>query len=220
MQQSTILDQELSEPLTKKPFFFKFQLFEFLLIGLLCLLILVKPFLDFSKIEQVIVIYCYVIFPFLAVRIYLEYKNKLITGFGIVLKLMLLNASMTIMMGTLFKILDWEGTNLMLTVSLMIFAVTHPVYALTLKSITNEVKGLLFFNTLAAGLFAIGMIFKMGSWANAQIIIMAGFVLILISLFSFGLFYQKELSTKEQYHAVNFVARSVAILLVGISFLF
>lgn len=219
MQPQKILDTNLSTSIPAKPTIFKFQIAEFILVGLFMVLLLLRPLVAFSKMENLVVFFCFAILAFFAVRIYLELKNKLITGFGVLLKLLLLNASTVVMFGMLFQIMRWEMADLMSIVALMTFAMTHIVYGLTLKEVAIPVKSILFFNALAAGILAVGIVFKMESWANGQAVWLGGLVLTIVSLFSFGFIFQKELTTKEQYHAFHFIARTIGILLGGAALL-
>jgi hypothetical protein len=216
MDPINILDH--NHPETEKPTIFKFQVIEFVLIGLYGLLLLLKPLFDYSSLENALTIFCYSIFVFLLVRIYFEYKHQLITGFGVVLKLLLLNAAMVVLFGMLFQLQNWEFANVMVTVSLMTFAVTHIIYPLTLKDVTAKNKGILFINAMAAGILAVGTLFKMENWANGEVIFIAGYVLTLISLVGFKFLFANKVTPKEHYHSLHFLARSLAILILSLSF--
>ena len=214
--EENILDSVDSEIKNFK--YFKFQIIEFVLIGLFCFILLVKSTMVIPVDGNFFVFFCFSIILYSFVRIFFEFKNNLITGAGIVLKIILaLNAS-TLFMGLLFKIMSLNYATEMLAVSLVLFPILYSTYAITLKNVSFPFKAILFFNALAIGTIAIARLFRLESWPNVQVLSISGFILTIISLIALFVILKKEASIKEKYHATNYIARSFVMLLWGMPF--
>lgn len=219
MNDEDILDGNFPEVESKK--IFKFQIIEFVLIALFCSLLWFRPSLALSKLETPIILFHFAILLFLAVRIFFEYKNQLITGFGIVLKIYLLINAAVILIGVMFVILNWEFASEMMVVALTSFSYPYFIYAFTLKKVSIPIKLSLAFSSIGLAVLTMGILFRLESWSMGQELGLIGFLLTLISLAVLIVILLKmKVTNKEQYHSINYIARSLAVLFFGFSYLF
>lgn len=213
MKEDNILDHNKSESSGK--LLYNFQLAEFVLTGLFALTIVLSTFFDVTRFPEIITVLCFSIILFQLIRIYFEYNNKLITGFGIILKLFLTMNASSICTGALFKILKYpyaiEFTIIALGSLIIPF---YAIYALALSNVSRRVKIIMVINSLGISPLLMGVLFFIESLPYAQGLYLVGFVLTVISLLSFSFLIKIELTNKERYHAVNYFARTVMLLIL------
>jgi hypothetical protein len=198
---------------------FKFQIIEFVLIGFFCIVFFLKSRSIIPAGGSFFLFYCLAITLYSFVRIFFEFKNKLITKAGVVLKIVLAINAFVIFIGFLFEIMGWADANLMLTISLLSLAIPYGIYALTLKDMSMQLKRILFFNAFFVGVLTIGILFRLEDWVNGQSLVIIGFILTLPTLILLLTKLGKDASAKEKYHAINYIARSILILFWGLFFL-
>lgn len=218
MNKEKVLDSGFEE-IEEKPFF-KFQIIEITLIGIFCSLLFLKPFIDFPKIEPLVLAFSVVVMLSSIVRVYFEYKEKLITEFGIILKVILLINTSVILIGVLFRLQSWPYASEMITTSLLSIGFIYALYILCLKNVSGIVKLILFINSLFTGVLAIGMLFRIQSWPYGSELVIVGFIVTVISFPFCGYLLNKGVNRKEKYNIINYLARSLIILLFGYSYLF
>jgi len=213
--ENQILDDQMLEEQSRNPF--KFQILEFALIGAFGVLYLLRD-ISFPREAVLVLLGLIVVFSF--VRIRLELKDQLITNTGVIWKVLLALNTLVILLGFVYGILQWEGASMMLIISLSSLAYPYVVYALTLHKVSIRLKLAMVLNALAVGVMVVGMIFKSEHWLYGQSILRAGLVLIPLSLIVILLMMRKRnLSKKERYHSLNYVARSFVVLILGLTYL-
>lgn len=195
----------------------KIQGVEFLLIGLYSLLLLFRSG-GLNNIESVVIIFCFLIMAFQAIRIFFEYKEEVITGFGIFLKIILWMGSACILLGMLFFMLKWEGAMEMFTVSLLTLSYPYIIYALCLSKVLIKSKLLMTFSGIAAGMSSVGVLFKIQSWAGGSESITSGYILMILSVVGLVYLLKNNPTKKERYHILSYLGRAVVILLLGLIF--
>ena len=209
MNEDQILDAEIPEDKKKK--YFWFQIIEFVLVGIFCSFLL----FNVTKIAEVVIILQAVIFVFMLVRIYFEYKNELITGFGVILRFIIMLIATIILIAIEFKVLGWPYSSEMIIVGLTSMGFPYMLYAFTLKDVVIPVKVILFFNSLFLSIFALGLLFKIESWPNALIMFTTGGALTVLSLAAFAYIPRINPTRKEIYHSSIYLARTLAFLFFG-----
>lgn len=212
MEERNILDIDSIK--TEKNKVFKFQIVELLLITTFCLLLLLNQVLSSHTIYSLLIVCAFLIFPFFSmVRIYFEYKNKLITRIGIVLKVYLLIVIYIAFVGILFKVSSYPYASELIILSFMSFSFAYLIYVLLLRDVSIPIKAILSINSFAIGVLILGVLFSVESWSYSQELMVAGFILLLISTPFFGFIPRMNKSQKESYHSLNYFARSIAFLI-------
>lgn len=193
-----------------------FQVIEFGLIALLLLLMYFIKALPIPYMDKLTTIVVFIIPVFSAIRIYFEYKNKLITGFGVVLKVYLMINAFVIFTGVLFQILAFPYANELFTLSLMSLTIPYILYAFALKNVSILIKLILSFSSFALCVLAIGVLFTIESWPWAFEMNAIGVILVLVSLPVFGFISRMKMTNKEKYHSINYFGRAIAVIIAGI----
>ena len=218
MEEDHLIDYD-NQAIQKKTLY-PFQKLEFVLVGCFSSLLLLKSYFDFSEFELLITFFWLGILIFQGTRIYFEFKEQLITGFGIVLKIVLLLVASTFYMGTQFVVLQWPDGFQMMIAALLLLAGIYPIYAIVLNKIQAKTKILLLINALCSGVFLFGILFKLESWPGGMEMTIIGTIAMIISMLALMLIQRKEITNKGQYHSINYFARSLLLLTIGLFYLF
>jgi len=209
MEIENILDHNTPENKEKK--FFLFQMIEFALVAIFCTFLL----FDVTGIQEIVILLQAGIFVFMLVRIYFEYKNELTTGIGVLLRLILVLNAAVILIGIEFKVANWPYASEMIIVGLSSMGFPYMFYAVTLKDVSIPIKIILFLNSFFLTVFALGLLFSMENWPNAQSMLTSGGILTVFSLFAFAYIWRINPNQKEWYHSLTYLARTVAFLVFG-----
>lgn len=212
-----ILDREESKHVESPVF--RFQIIEFILLGVF---LLMGNTLDVNLVIVTNIIYIFLILILLysGVRIYYEYREGLITGFGVFLKMILLTNAATILMGALFHFFNWEFRQEMTLIALMSLSYPFVLYALTLSQISMRIKAALIFNSLSLSLLALGIAFRIENWNYGYEMLIGGVLSSFISMVLLLLLMRKSCTPKEKYHSVNYLVRTIGLFLYGSLFLY
>jgi len=207
-----VLDNDTFEIEEKKVF--KFQVIEFILFGFFCLLLLLNRSTNISIFNDLMVGCVFLIPLYSLVRIYFEYKNELITGFGILPKIYFLIIVFFALAGILFRIENLPYASELLILALTSFSFSYLLYALFLKNVSLSIKSILSLNSIGFGILALGVLFRLESWPYAHILLFVGFGLTIISLPIFGLILRMKPTQKEGYHSLNYFGRTIASIVI------
>jgi len=213
-----IIDRETLE--VKSPLLYKFQIIEFVLIVICFSMYLIIISFDSSGINPFVAggVFSIVILN-QAARIPFEYKEQLITQFGIVLKVFLLLFTIMIFRAMWMKITAQRAPNLAATFVLLSVAFPYLIYALALDRVSTKTKLVLTMNVLCIAVLAVGIWMNIVNHPLKDSGIIPGLVLTLLSLFSFMLL-KTDINRKGKYHAVNYFGRSLLFVILGLVYMF
>lgn len=209
MNELDILDNEEKEIEVKQPYWF--QLVEtFLVGGLISLLFFYGTKLNLVPVNMAYIGIAVSIFSL--TRIYLEYKLDLITGFGIILKLILFLNLALILLGVLFMVFRWDYMSEMTILALLSVGLPYLIYACCLNKISLRVRSVLIANALSTLVLALGLIFRIERWTYDSMLLIVGYIVVSLSTSILIFLSRKDISKKEKYHLLSYVGRSIGLL--------